>query len=513
MKYKLTSLSIYELGQRSNQEDSLYPPYSGNPSDGSLYILCDGMGGHAAGEVASGTVCEVMSRYILSHPRKDGFFDESDFNDALDAAYDALDEKDTDDIKKMGTTLTFVKFHAGGCFTAHIGDSRIYQIRPSERRILHVTHDHSLVNDLVKLGELTPEEARSSRQKNVITRAVQPHQDHRSRADCVNLTDLKAGDYFYMCSDGMLEQAVDDEIVNILSLPKPDADKIQILIGATKDNRDNHSAHLIRIVDVVEGDDAVGAEPLVKPEPGLTLEPEIEPMSQREPAVKEPVPADEQERSHSSKWSMLICLLAVAAVGILAYGFRDKWKFNKHSDSPAPTEIEQDEPEPAPVVAPEPVEMGTVILESVPSGAFVWLDGKETNKKTNMRIDPLPEGKHTFRLVKEGYKDLTGEFVLESGQTLTVKKTLVPKPAPQPNPNPAKPDPAKTETKPAVKDNPTHDTPAKEPATVVLKQINDNQEVKPAEKKEEKKEEKVEEKKEEVIEQGEVAKEENPEEN
>ena len=160
MKYKVVAYSIQELGKRDNQEDSLYPPFSQHPLKDSLYILCDGMGGHEAGEVASQTVCEQMGRFIKNHQRKDGFFDESDFNDALDAAVEALNSKDSGAAKKMGTTLTFVKFHEGGCFTAHIGDSRIYHIRPSERKVLHVTQDHSLVNDLVKLGEMTPEEAR-----------------------------------------------------------------------------------------------------------------------------------------------------------------------------------------------------------------------------------------------------------------------------------------------------------------------------------------------------------------
>lgn len=265
MYYKVTAHSILELGKRENQEDSLYPPFTGESSEGGLYILCDGMGGHAAGEVASQTVCDVMSQYVNTHLREDGLFGEADFYAALDAAYDALDAKDTEEVKKMGTTLTFVKFHAGGCFTAHIGDSRIYQIRPSESRILHVTRDHSLVNDLVRLGELTPEEARTSRQKNVITRAVQPHQDQRTKADCLDIADLAVGDYFYMCSDGMLEQAEDEEIVNILSLPRPDEDKIVILRGATKDNKDNHSAHLIRIVEILEKEPRPNPAP--EPEP------------------------------------------------------------------------------------------------------------------------------------------------------------------------------------------------------------------------------------------------------
>lgn len=250
MQYKINAFSIQELGQRSNQEDSLFPSFSEKPSNGELYILCDGMGGHAAGEVASQTVCETMSRYIKEHPREDGLFEENDFNAALNAAYDELDARDTGDEKKMGTTLTFVKFHEGGCFIAHIGDSRIYHIRPSDKQILHVTRDHSLVNSLIDLGEMTPEEAKTSRQKNIITRAMQPNQEVRPQADCCNLTNLKAGDYLYMCSDGMLEMMEDSELVNILCLPQSDTKKVDILKGATKENRDNHSAFLIRIVSM-----------------------------------------------------------------------------------------------------------------------------------------------------------------------------------------------------------------------------------------------------------------------
>ena len=253
MKYRIRAYSIHELGQRNNQEDSLFPPFSEEPSNGDLFILCDGMGGHAAGEVASMAVCDTMSKCIEGIPRKDDQFDEEEFNAALNAAYDTLDTLDTGDEKKMGTTLTFAKFHEGGCFIAHIGDSRIYHIRPSEKRILHVTRDHSLVNNLIDLGEMTPGEAKHSRQKNVITRAMQPHQESRSKADCFNLTDIQTGDYLYLCSDGMLEEMEDRELVNILSLSLPDSKKVEILKGATKDNKDNHSAIMIHLVPL--GDD------------------------------------------------------------------------------------------------------------------------------------------------------------------------------------------------------------------------------------------------------------------
>lgn len=210
------------------------------------------MGGHDCGEVASQNTCSAMSDYIVNHPREDDFFDEEDFNAALDAAYDRLDSlDDPQSEKKMGTTLTFLKFHRGGAFIAHIGDSRIYHIRPSQKKILHVTRDHSLVNDLIQLGELTPEEAKTSKQKNIITRAIQPNQERRAKADCLNITDVKAGDYFYMCSDGMLEVSEDEEIRNVICMHlRTDAQKLAILKNVTKDNKDNHSAHLVHITSV-----------------------------------------------------------------------------------------------------------------------------------------------------------------------------------------------------------------------------------------------------------------------
>lgn len=244
MKYSLSVRSIHELGKRTNQEDSIYPA-DGGYSDG-LFILCDGMGGHEKGEVASSTVCEVMSRYVKENCS--GEFTETDFRNALSAAYDALDAKDDGSDRKMGTTLAFLKFHDGGYLAAHIGDSRIYHIRPSSKEILYVSRDHSLVNELVALGEMTPEEAKSSKQKNVITRAMQPGQERRSKAEIRMIEDVRDGDYFYICSDGMLERTEDVEILNVLLMDdRTDDEKIGIFRKVTEDNRDNHSAFLIRV--------------------------------------------------------------------------------------------------------------------------------------------------------------------------------------------------------------------------------------------------------------------------
>lgn len=257
MKFKIKAYNLQELGQRTNQEDSLFPALGRSTSDDRLFVLCDGMGGHEKGEVASATVCATLSRVILSAWHPGEVLSDELFLQALSAAYDALDAKDNGEERKMGTTLTFLCLHAGGATVAHIGDSRIYQLRPASKnspaRIVFRTQDHSLVNDLVKIGEITEEEAKHHPQKNVITRAMQPCQEHRAKADIAHLTNILPGDYFYMCSDGMLEEASDENILNIITKPNAtDEQKLEMLRNVTEENKDNHTAHLIHI-DGVEG--------------------------------------------------------------------------------------------------------------------------------------------------------------------------------------------------------------------------------------------------------------------
>lgn len=267
MKYKLKVYSIMEYGQRKDssghphQEDCIYPEYGKQSDSDRLFILCDGMGGHDAGEVASATVCDAMSRTILENDNiGDGRFSAELFNKAIDAAFQALDSKDNGAEKKMGTTMTLVKLHEGGAFMSHMGDSRIYHIRPGvngdETKILYESSDHSLVNDLIKVGELTRQEARNSKQKNVITRAMQPNLDNKPKSEIYETSDIRSGDYIYMCSDGMLEQADMEDgtsIRNVFSKAGgSDADKIKILRKVTEDNQDNHSAIIIHITDVID---------------------------------------------------------------------------------------------------------------------------------------------------------------------------------------------------------------------------------------------------------------------
>lgn len=253
MKYKIQPYSIHELGQRENQEDSLFPAFGQSQGSDRLFILCDGMGGHENGEVASATVCEVISKTILERWSPDEPLSDDLLLQAIDAAYDALDDKDNNAERKMGTTLTLLCLHANGATVAHIGDSRVYQFRPGKGVVFH-TKDHSLVNELIKVGEITEEEAKTHPQKNVITRAMQPHQAHRAKADIAHITDIQSGDYFFLCSDGMLEQTTDENLLNIITKDKTSNEqKIEILRSMTEENKDNHTAHLIYMNKVEDG--------------------------------------------------------------------------------------------------------------------------------------------------------------------------------------------------------------------------------------------------------------------
>jgi len=250
-------LSINEIGQRSNQEDSIIQ------WNNRLFVLCDGMGGHEKGEVASQTVCQSLVKWFEEHV-KDNSFSDDKLREALEYAYAELDRFDDGNPRKMGTTLTLLYIYNKSITAAHMGDSRIYHIRPSkhDEGILYQSRDHSLVFDLFQAGEISYDEMATFSQKNIVTRAMTPGEDNRMRPDIIHITDVQPGDYFYLCSDGMLEQMSNDELISVLISDTTDEEKKKKLIESTVNNQDNHSAWLIHIENVVkeEGDEALENE-------------------------------------------------------------------------------------------------------------------------------------------------------------------------------------------------------------------------------------------------------------
>ena len=336
MRFELKAYTIWEQGMRENQEDSIFPAHGKAKDSDRLFVLCDGMGGHSAGEVASRTVCEAMSASVFTHcPDAEGVFSDADFQRALGDALDSLDSKDNGAEKKMGTTLVFLKLHAGGCTMAHIGDSRIYHIRPGkgveDTEILFQTEDHSLVNDLVKIGELTPEEAKHSRQKNVITRAMQPNMERRPKADIHHTCDIRPGDYFMLCSDGMLEQMEDDNLKYIFSAKGGDSlNKVDMLVKVTAHNRDNHSAILVHVTDV-DGLE-IPEKRDVKPPEFLKADVEEKPVGEKKRMADMAI-----KKKPFRRWWIIV--LIVIALGVLGgYAVSQGWflKGGKDTEQVAP---------------------------------------------------------------------------------------------------------------------------------------------------------------------------------
>lgn len=333
-------LAIHELGKRANQEDSIYPIEGKTTENDRLFLLCDGMGGHEHGEVASQSICKSLSSFLLQHAVASEGLEDKLLSDALAYAYEELDKLAiAGDSRQMGTTLTLLYFHSNGCTAAHIGDSRIYHLRPSSHTILYKSRDHSLVYDLYQAGELTYEEMKTFPQKNVITRAMIAGDRNHPKPDVIHISDIQPGEYFYICSDGMLEQMEDEELLDVFSANVRDEEKRQMLISETSDNKDNHSAYIVHIKEVSHDEadvSLVNEEPTAKCN-ALNIKPDVEEVTASpdvevvKPAGTPPPVPDSavvdlvnKQKRKKSLFMGFVALVVLAAVGMAGYGYYSK---------------------------------------------------------------------------------------------------------------------------------------------------------------------------------------------
>ena len=249
--------SFSQLGKRANQEDARFPDEDAPRGCHAAFVVCDGVGGQERGEVASRVVADTIGRAMRDFdPPKP--FTAADFEQVLAKVYREIDVASQHAKLEMATTLTFLCFHSGGAFIAHIGDSRIYHVRPSVG-IMHQTDDHSLVNALVHSGNITPEEAINHPQSNIITRCIRPSKSGQTdTADTLQIRDIEPGDYFFLCSDGVLHQLPDERLFAILSADTPDREKIETIAALSADSSDNNTAYLIGVDDVVYDPEETG---------------------------------------------------------------------------------------------------------------------------------------------------------------------------------------------------------------------------------------------------------------
>ena len=190
-----------------------------------LYVVADGVGGHAKGEVASAQAVEEVYGYICANqPTIDAFVaDPNDDNQfavrrllesgVQAACYMVFGMAELDPNRKgMSTTMSVLLVAQKLAVVAQVGDSRVYRLR--NRAVDQLTEDHTLINYKLKHGLITPEEAENAPGKNVITRAV-GHRDY-VQVDTVE-TDIAVGDRFLLCSDGLHVYLEDDEVPPLLT--------------------------------------------------------------------------------------------------------------------------------------------------------------------------------------------------------------------------------------------------------------------------------------------------------
>ena len=257
MQITLTQpLAFSHIGQRAINQDTVYPPVGNADADTSLFIVCDGMGGADKGEVASQLLCNAVSGYAASMDYP--VLDAAHLKTALDYAYVAYDRYLSEHplVNRMGSTLALMQVHRQGVTVAHIGDSRVYQIRAG--RVISQTEDHRQVNDMVADGIITAEQAKTHPWRNRLSRAVvaqaagNEKKTSRSVPDCTLLTDVCAGDYFFLCSDGVMEEIDTPTLETLFSNSEPDVAKLdRILARCAGQTKDNYSGYIIEIQSVI----------------------------------------------------------------------------------------------------------------------------------------------------------------------------------------------------------------------------------------------------------------------
>lgn len=233
----LRSTALTHVGRvRQGNEDN----YLDRP-DAGLWAVADGMGGHEAGEVASGFLVHALGQVDA---RTSGYA----FLDGIQAAVRRVNL----DLRARASTLrpgavigsTLVVLLASeGCYAClWAGDSRAYRLRGG--LLERITHDHSVAQDLIDSGALSPADARTSKAQHVLTRAVGVAE---TLALDMREGDIQAGDIFLLCSDGLTGMVEDDEIQRILlALPQAEAADALLALALDRGGRDNITLVLVR---------------------------------------------------------------------------------------------------------------------------------------------------------------------------------------------------------------------------------------------------------------------------
>ncbi len=207
-----TAAALSDRGRkRPSNEDAF-----GYSIEHGVYVVCDGMGGAAAGEVASNLAVAEMMQLLTNRPGVNSL--PTDAEQAVAAANQAIFSRSqrNQKLSGMGTTLVALLVEERHAWMLNVGDSRGYRLRNS--RLEQITLDHSLVEEQMRLGQMSQEEASRSPLKNVITRALGTQSS--VTADIFEL-EAEPGDIFLLCSDGLTRELTNSLIESLLRLDLP----------------------------------------------------------------------------------------------------------------------------------------------------------------------------------------------------------------------------------------------------------------------------------------------------
>ncbi len=227
-------------------------------ADQNLYMVADGMGGHAHGEVASQMAVDTVANFFRETSQDEDVtwpykmekgkrYEENRLSAGIKLANLRIHEMgaQSSDKKGMGTTVVALFFAGNLAFTGHVGDSRIYRLR--EGAFEQITEDHSLLNDYIKMKDLTPQEIENFPHKNVIVRAL--GMKATVQVDVAH-SEAQDGDVFLLCSDGLNGMITDDDMHRILTRRAGDLEgAVNELIELANDNggTDNITVVLVEV--------------------------------------------------------------------------------------------------------------------------------------------------------------------------------------------------------------------------------------------------------------------------
>lgn len=237
----MKTFSMTDVGMiRQVNQDYLYSSETPVGKLPNLFIVADGMGGHNAGDFASRFTVETVVEAIKNSKETEKV---AIIREAIEITNEKLIEKANEDsqLSGMGTTIVLCTIEGNEACVANVGDSRLYLIGDE---ITQITKDHSLVEEMVRMGELEPENARIHPNKNIITRAIGALDE--VVVDFFTLT-LQKNDRILLCSDGLTNMVEDEEIQMIIDRQLDLVDGVQQLIASANLNggKDNIAVILI----------------------------------------------------------------------------------------------------------------------------------------------------------------------------------------------------------------------------------------------------------------------------